>query len=185
MSDINFPGVRMARPEDEEAVWQLLLLLGAENAILPWSEKKVRAAIRHGTRGEGGIVGVIDGPGGIEASVGLQFSQFWYTEAWHLNELWLHVHPDHRATTHAKRLVEFAKWCADRLSTPETNIPLLFGVVTRHRLLPKMRLFQRQAPQIGALFLHGIEMPDTFSQRSLTPPAPPLRASVPRVARGG
>lgn len=159
-----FAGVRMARPEDEEPVYRLLLRLYDENALMPMSETKVRATIRSGTRGEGGIVGVIDGEDGIEASIGMALSSFWYSEACHLNELWCFVHPDHRASTHARRLVEFGKWCADRLSTAERRVPLLLGIVTRHRLLPKLRLFQRQAPQVGALFMHGVEVPDSFTQ---------------------
>ncbi|MGO8916223.1 MAG: hypothetical protein ACLQJR_09975 [Stellaceae bacterium] len=169
MSETSFAGVRLARPEDEDSVFRLLLELNAENALLPMSEKKARDAIARGTRGEGGIVGVIDGPQGIEASIGMALSQFWYTEAWHLNELWCFVHPDHRKSTHARRLIEFGKWCADRLSGGSVRVPLLLGIVTRHRLLPKLRLFQRQAPQVGALFLHGIEISDTFSQRRLAP----------------
>jgi hypothetical protein len=160
-----FAGVRLARPEDEEPIYRLLLELYAENALLPMSERKVREAIATGTRGKGGIVGVIDGPQGIEASIGMTFSAFWYTEAIHLNELWCFVHPAHRRSTHAKRLVEFGKWCADRLSQSGTRVPLLLGIVTRHRLLPKLRLFQRQAPQVGALFMHGVDISDTFGQR--------------------
>jgi len=166
-----FAGVRLARPTDEEAVYQLLLKLYEENALLPMDENKVRAAIRAGTHGQGGIVGVIDGKDGIEASIGMVLSQFWYTKAWHLNELWCFVRPDRRNSTHARRLIEFGKWCADHLSGSEEpegagrRVPLLLGIVTRHRLLPKMRLFQRQAPQVGALFMHGVEVLDTFSQR--------------------
>jgi len=96
MTETSFAGVRMARPEDEESVYRLLMLLYEENALLPMSEEKVRAAIRAGTRGEGGIVGFIDGKSGIEASIGMALSQFWYTERWHLNEMWCFVHPDHR-----------------------------------------------------------------------------------------
>jgi hypothetical protein len=165
-----FAGVRLARPEDEERLYRFLLHLYAENALMPMSEAKVRAQIRAGTHGEGGIVGVIDGPAGtIEASIGMTLSSFWYSEAMHLNELWCFVHPEHRASTHARRLIEFGKWCADRLSTPGYPVPLLLGIVTRRRLLPKIRLFQRQAPQVGAIFMHGVEVPDTFGQRSLAP----------------
>lgn len=173
MTEKCFAGVRLAQPGDEDAVYRLLLELYDENALMPMSEARVRATIHAGTRGEGGIVGVIDGAHGIEASIGMAFSQFWYTEAYHLNELWCFVHPDHRKSTHARRLIEFGKWCADRLSSPEHKVPLLLGIVTRHRLLPKLRLFQRQAPQVGAIFMHGIEAPDTFGQRRLmaAPPA--------------
>ena len=101
-------------------------------------------------------------------------------EEWHLNELWCFVHPDRRRSTHARRLIEFGKWCADRLSSEEKRVPLLLGIVTRHRLLPKLRLFQRQAPQVGAIFMHGIEVPDSFSQRRLgtTPRAPAASSST-------
>lgn len=162
-----FAGVRLARPEDEEPVYRLLLELYAENALMPMNEAKVRATIRAGTRGEGGIVGVIDGEDGVEASIGMSFSQFWYTDRWHLNELWCFVHPDRRASSHARRLIEFGKWCADRLGSEAQRMPLLLGIVTRHRLLPKLRLFQRQAPQVGAIFMHGVELPDSFGQRHL------------------
>lgn len=176
-----FAGVRLARPEDEEPIYRLLLRLYEENALMAMSATKVRATIRAGTRGEGGIVGVIDGASGeIEASIGMALSCFWYTEEWHLNELWCFVHPDYRRSTHARRLIEFGKWCADRLSSEEKRVPLLLGIVTRHRLLPKLRLFQRQAPQVGAIFMHGIEIPDSFSQRRLgtAPRAPAAGSSV-------
>lgn len=161
-----FAGVRMARPEDEEPVYRLLLHLYDENALLPMSETKVRATIRAATRGEGGIVGVIEGKDGIEASIGMALSSFWYSEACHLNELWCFVHPDHRVSTHARRLIEFGKWCADRLSSEEQRVPLLLGIVTRHRLFAKLRLFQRQVPQVGAIFMHGIDVADSFAQRT-------------------
>ncbi|HXZ02287.1 MAG TPA: hypothetical protein VEI03_19995 [Stellaceae bacterium] len=182
--ETGFAGVRLARPEDEEPIYRLLLELYVENALLPMDEKKVRGVIYKGTHGEGGIVGVIDGAQGIEASIGMAFSQFWYTEAWHLNELWCFVHPDHRKSTHARRLIEFGKWCADRLSTGELRVPLLLGIVTRHRLLPKLRLFQRQAPQVGALFMHGVDMPDGYRQRRAAEIAPAKmpRGSVPAVS---
>jgi hypothetical protein len=174
MTEATFTGVRMARLEDEDAVYRLLMLLHAENALASLSPEKVRSVITHATRGRGGIIGVIDGPNGIEASIGLALLQWWYSDEWHLEEIWNFVHPDHRRSTHARRLVEFAKWSGDQLGTP-----VLLGVLTRHRLFPKLRLLQRQVPQVGALFLHGVDVPETFSQRR--PPA----SSVPIVNGGG
>jgi len=182
MTEGGFAGVRLARPADEDSIYALLLELYAENALMPMSEAKVRATIRAGTRGQGGIVGVIEGEDGIEASIGMSFSQFWYTHAWHLNELWCFVHPAHRKTTHARRLIEFGKWCADRLSTGDelgkNRVPLLLGIVTRHRLLAKLRLFQRQVPQVGALFMHGVDVAETFNQRSVAPPPDGARPTM-------
>ena len=59
-----------------------------------------------------------------------------------------------------------------------------FGTLTVHRLLPKIRLYQRHAPQIGVAFGHGFGLPDTFCQREL--PAPPARSrgSVPITTTG-
>lgn len=160
--------VRIAGPHDQEELMELLPELYKEEALMSISLPKLRDTIERGTTGQGGLIGVIDGDHGIEATIGMAFHQFFYTEDWVLNELWLCVKPEYRQSTHAKRLVEFGKWCADQLSNPQVRIPFLYGVVTRHRLLPKMRLFGRHAPQIGALFLHGVEMPDTFSQRKST-----------------
>lgn len=158
----NFAGVRMARPEDEESVYALLMQLHAENGLSPVSEQKTRAMIRRATQKDGGIIGLIEGKDGIEASVGLLLTQWWYSEAWHLEEMWTFVHPDHRRTTHAKRLIEFAKWASDRM-----GVPLLMGILTRDRLAPKLRLYQRQIPQVGALFVHGALPADAFNQRRL------------------
>jgi hypothetical protein len=173
-----FSGVRLARPDDEAAVYALLLDLHGENALGSLAPAKVEAMLRRGTRGEGGVIGIIDGPRGIEASIGLVMTQWWYSEEWHLEEMWNFVHPDHRRSTHAKKLVEFAKWTSDRL-----GVPLLLGILTRHRLLPKMRLLQRQMPQVGALFLHNADTNDTFAQRRLETPAAIGNGSVPAAGR--
>jgi hypothetical protein len=173
-----FAGVRLARPEDDKPVYELLRRLHAENALGSLAPAKVMAMVRRGTRGEGGVIGIISGESGIEASIGLVMGQWWYSDDWHLEEMWNFVHPDHRRSTHAKKLVEFAKWTSDRL-----GVPLLLGILTRHRLLPKMRLLQRQVPQVGALFLHNADMSDSFAQRRLERPAAIGNGSVPAVGR--
>ena len=182
MSCNEFIGVRIAGPSDEQAIFDLLLKLYQENALLPIDETKVWAQIRGATEGGKngifGICGVIDGPAGIEAAIGLVMSQFWYTSAWHLNEIYWFVVPERRQSTHAKRLVEFAKWTAERL-----GMPLLLGVVTRDRLLPKMRLLNRQAPQVGALYMSGLPDLDTFNQRTIDDvPPDPRRTGEPKTA---
>lgn len=165
----SFAGVRLARPEDEDAIFQLLVPMWAENALpgFALSERKAREEIAKGTRGRGNIVGVIDGDG-LEACAGFGIAEMWYSEAPYLLELWSYVRPDRRASTHAKRLIEFGKWASDELSRSGTNVPLMFGTISLHRLLPKARLYQRHGPQVGIAFMHGLkgESADFFAQRS-------------------
>lgn len=142
--------VRLAVRADEPAIYDLLMFLYAENAMAALAPDKVQRQIKKATRGNGGIIGVIDGPDGIVASVGLELTRWWYSDDWHLGELWVHIHPDHRDKSHERDLIAFAKQCADRL-----GVPLLMGIITGHRIAAKVRLYQRQINQVGALFLHS------------------------------
>lgn len=159
----DFTGVRLAVPADEDSLFALLTLAHAENGLFAQVESKVRAMIRSATEWKGGLIGVIPGPNGPEGAIGMVISSFWYTDELHIEELFNFVHPDHRRSTHAKRLLEFAK----RMQA-ELRMPLLLGILTLNRLEPKMRLYQRQLPQIGAVFQYGFDMPDAFNQRHLS-----------------
>lgn len=163
MTENSFAGVRIAQPTDTNNIYNLLLRLFDENAICSLSPQKSLEKIRACTDHHGGICGVIDGPNGIEATIGLSLGQWWYSDDWHLEESWNFVHPDYRKTTHAKRMIEFAKWAAHNM-----NVPLIIGIVTRKRLEPKMRLYQRQLEQVGALFMDKSPLPDSFNQRKLS-----------------
>ncbi len=144
--------VRVATPADEQAVFDILMLLAEENAMSPVSEAKVWAAIHKGTRRQGGIIGVIDTPNRqIAATVGISMGQWWYTEAMHCEEIWSFVHPDHRKgkENYAKMLIEFSRWWGEQL-----GLPVLMGVLSTKRTLGKVRLYSRHIPFVGALFLH-------------------------------
>lgn len=156
----SFAGVRIAQPGDEDAIFNILLQLYEENALFTLDEMKARETIRFATEKRGGIIGVIDGAGGLEATIGMALESYWYTSQWHLVEYWNHIHKDHRQSSHAKRMIEFAKWAADRL-----GVPLIMGILTTDRLAPKVRLYQRQLPQIGAIFSHGLSLTNTYAQR--------------------
>lgn len=166
-------GVKRATQEDEEPLFAFLCSLHDENGMAPMSEPKVRAMIERGTRNQGGIIGLIEGPKGIEASVGLILGCWWYTDKYHLEEMWTYVHPNYRKNnctgdSHAKRLIEFAKWCSDEMSrSAGERIPLLMGILTKKRLEPKMRLYQRQSSQAGALFAWP-PLEGAFNQRRLS-----------------
>lgn len=157
-----FPGVRIASAADEVSLFSLLTLMHSENGLFPMNPEKVLARVRLGTQGQGGIIGVIDGPAGIEASVGMFFSSQWFTDSIHVEEAWCFVRPEHRKTYHAKTLIEFAKWTQGRL-----GVPLVMGLLTKRRLGAKLRLYQRQLKQVGAIFYHGLPTEEFFAQKMI------------------
>lgn len=156
-----FPGVRFAGPQDDAALLAHCILNDKENGFFKVNWDKVKATIALGTGHQGGVIGVIDGPKGIEASAAFIFAQWWSTDDWHLEEIWTFVHPEHRKSTHAKKLYEFGKWLSDEMD----KMPVLFGVLTTNRMAPKVRLAQRQLPQVGALFMHNMVVGDSYNQR--------------------
>lgn len=143
------PRVRLAKPEDEEEIFQICKMLHQENAIFPMSEPKVRNRIRECLYQKGGIIGVVGEPGSIEAIICLTLGSLWYTDAWSLDEHFNYVLPNHRRSDNAKELIIFAKACAQNL-----NLPLMIGILSNERTEAKVRLYKRQlgAPS-GAFFL--------------------------------
>lgn len=164
-------GVRHARPGDEDQVYDHLMILHSENGLAPVSEAKVRGEIRCATRGEGNIIGLIDGPPrdgkpAIEASIGMRLGTFWYTDKFHWEEMWIFVHPRYRRSNHAQRLIGFAKWCRDEISRQAgEDINLYVGILTLKQVEPKLRLYQRSFPQVGATFAYGVVPEGAFRQR--------------------
>lgn len=165
-------GVKTERPESvkiatagfEDAIYDLLTGPGGlydENALFPMSKPKVLETIKYGCArhngklgspgGPQGMIGLIQHDGKVVGSIGMAFSQFWYTEAWHLSEYWNFVHADHRHTEYASDLIDFGKWCAEQLS-----IPLHMGIISTHRVKAKVRLYQRKIRYMGGYFMHNL-----------------------------
>lgn len=147
-----FPGVRIAGPHDEDAIYEFLLGLWDENGMFPLDEGRARQQIRVATEHRGGIIGIIDGPDGIEASIGLFAEPWWYSTDYAIDEKWAFVRPDCRKSPHARNLIEFAKWVSERM-----QLPLFMGIITTERTAAKERLYQRQLVRAGGLFLWGLE----------------------------
>lgn len=147
----SFEGVRVARPDEVDAIYNLLLELHAENGLFTLDPAKSRKTIVDLLDPSRGVIGVIEGPNGLEGSIGLFLTAWYYTTDLHLSEFWNFVKPECRRSTHAKRLIEFGKWVADDL-----GVPLHMGIVTTSRAEAKMRLYRRQLKQVGGYFLHGI-----------------------------
>lgn len=145
-----FDGVRVAQTRDEDAVLDVLLHeLHEENALFPANPDKVMRNIRFCTREKRGIIGLIEGHEGIEATIGLQFSEWWYSDDLCINELWNHVRKPYRRTSHAKNMLGFAKRISDHFS-----LPLHIGIISNVRTKSKVRLYGRSLPYAGAFFFY-------------------------------
>lgn len=153
--------VRIAIPNDEEAIYQLLKNhLYSENALFPLSENKARETIRRACNHDNAMIGVIENESGIVATVGLFLSQYWYTDATYLDELWNHTHPDHRKSDYAKNLIDFSKWANENI-----GVVLMMGIMSTIRTEAKVRLYSRKLQMIGAFFANGIPDKNGFMDR--------------------
>lgn len=142
--------VRIATKKDEDKIFDLLCNLYEENAMASMDTAKVWHMIHRGTRGKEGIIGVIDGPKDIEATIAIIPGQWWYSSDRHLEEFWNYVRPEARRSNHAKDLIKFGKWCSE-----QWGIPLLMGILSNTRTEAKIGLYSRQIKHVGALFVHN------------------------------
>jgi len=123
---------------------------------LPWDEDLIRELttaffIYHPSNHfhEPGMMAVIEKDGQLVAMIALRITQLWYSKSPLIEELFNFVHPDHRRSTHAKALIQYAKSLADDL-----RLPLLIGIVSNDRTEQKIRLYQRYLPFAGAYFVY-------------------------------
>jgi hypothetical protein len=142
-----FSDVRLAQPADEEPLMALLAEMHAETGIGRLDPARVRIAIRAGIGRQGGVVGVVRGPEGVEASIGLFIGSSWYSPDAHLFDLWSFVGEPHRRSPHAKSMILFAKQAAVDL-----GLPLVMTVVSNESTARKERLFERQMPRSGSIY---------------------------------
>ena len=89
--------------------------------------------------------------GKLEAIAFIIISQFWYSEAYHIEELTVFVEPESRKSEHAKVMIDWMKKTADEL-----GIPLLTGIMSTERTEAKVRLYDRQLPRIGSFYLYPL-----------------------------
>lgn len=157
--------VRIATIKDERAIFDLLMLDLKENAevVAPIDQDRVARHIMTCTRGGtpgfakgDGICGVIDGPGGIAVAVVILIRiPWWWSNASYWQEMPLYVHPDHRRSSHAADLANFAKWWAEAfISSFGYRMYLLCGVLGTHRVREKTMFYRRRFAQVGSVFLY-------------------------------
>lgn len=145
------PTVRLAEPQEEEALMAQCRRLHFDNGLFALNEEKVRATIRRCFDRQGVIVGVIGAIGKIEASTCLAIDEYHYSNDWYLNELWNFVDEAYRRSRNAEALIEFGKSCAEKM-----GCPLLTGIITNKSMAGKVRLYRRLLGQpAGAFFVHN------------------------------
>lgn len=129
----------------------LLRLRHREDGIGSFDEEEVRLTVRRGIMRDYAYVGVIRDGGVLTASIGLFLGGFWYSRESHLTDFWNFVAPGFRRTTHAKNLLLFAKWVSDQLGRP-----LVMAKIQNDETAQLLKLYERQLPKSGALFVYGI-----------------------------
>lgn len=146
--------VRMAIPSDEESLMELCRMVHAENALMDMDEGKVRNVIQcalYPKRKGNNIVSmvpVIGDIGKIEAACFLIVSQMWYSPKWHLEEVFNFVRPEHRRSTHAKKMIEYIKKCSI-----EAAMPLIVGIISNKDTQRKCDFYDRMLPKVGHYYL--------------------------------
>lgn len=155
--------VRIATPEDTDGIMACLKIMHDENGLFSLAHDRVRGIVEGSVNPVIGstsqpIIGVIGTSDNIEATTCLVLTTLYYTDDWHLGDLWNFIRPDCRKKMHIDALVEFAKQCSDRL-----GVPLMSAVVSNKRTEAKVRIYQKHfGPSLGAFFIYrpklGVEL---------------------------
>lgn len=141
--------VRLAKPEDEQALMAMLELRHTEDGLGKFDPSMARLSVRRGLMRDYGYIGVIRSASGIEASVGLFVTTPWDSSDFLLTDQWNFVSLPYRRSTHAKNLIQFSKWASHQL-----GLPLLMSKIKNDQTAGMARLYSRQLPECGALFLY-------------------------------
>lgn len=141
------PDVRLAEPEDLPELLNLMRVACKEDTQHEMNDEKVFHMVMRHYNKQGAMVAVIGELGFPVAYCLSVIDPIWYSDAWQLLELSLFVHPDHRKTTFAKQMMKFMKTASEGL-----KLDLTIGVFSNSRTEAKIRLYQRQFPQVGAYF---------------------------------
>lgn len=162
--------VRLARVGEEAEIFDFFVKAQQDNGFFPISSKRVINVIMKAVQNDGASIGVIKShEGKIEAATGLVLETTWYSDYFFLAELLNFVDEEHRKSRHAHALLKFQKSFSDKMSeTIGYKVPIIPGILTRKRLDAKIRLFQREFKQVGAIFGYNIDdfvADDQFNQK--------------------
>lgn len=160
MIQIAFTDVRLAHPEEEDDLLVLCREIHREQPMHTYDEERVRAMVRRALNQDNAIMAVIGKPGDLRAALLLLIDPIWWSDSLQLLELFNFVREDHRKSTYAKQLIQYAKHCSD-----ETGLDLTIGVLANKRTEAKIRLYERQQlPRCGAFFVYSPSDPDRHKE---------------------
>lgn len=158
--------VSRATGDDIDELLLFVPKIMAETTLLPVSPLKIERLIERCANREGGaIAGIIRGPDGIDASVGLDVCESDVSDHRYMRAIWLGLHPNLRQSPatgeddsrshYGRRLFEFARWFHGTLER-EAGHPVLlqFDVTTRIDIGDKLGMYERNALPIGASFAY-------------------------------
>ena len=148
MPAVSAPIVRIATPQDVQAILDLCWLAHEERNERSLSKTKAEAMVRNCLNG-GGVIGVIEVDGDIRAMVGLVISSVWCSEDRELYDWLVFVRPDCRRLRYLSPLLRFARKQAIRL-----RLPLWMGFIGGDRAEAKAAAYRRNFPgsEYGAFF---------------------------------
>ena len=146
------PTVIGATLSDLPEFMRLFKVMHAENGLFELDEDCVVETFNRAVKKNEGVIGLIKGKDGdIRAMIYLLITRYYYTQQFHLEELWNFVAPSFRKTNYADTLLRYAMHCQHQL-----KIPLVIGVLTGSRMEAKVRLYRRRLGMpSGAFFVHG------------------------------
>lgn len=160
MISIPFSDVRLAHLDEEAELLVLCREIHREQPMHTYDEDRVRDMVRRALNQQNAIMAVIGDPGDLRAALLLLIDPIWWSDSLQLLELFNFVREDHRKSTYAKQLIQYAKHCAD-----ETGLDLTIGVLANKRTEAKVRLYERQQlPKVGAFFCYSPEKPDRHAE---------------------
>jgi hypothetical protein len=142
-----YPDVRLATINDSRQLLDMALDLHAENGVMPLSKSRVVQTLDAGIEGKRAIIGVIGKPGHLEGMIYLTISNFYYSDEFHISELFNYVKPEFRRSRNAQSLIKFAQRSAEQL-----GCPLMIGVLSNERTEAKIRLYQRLLGKFAGAF---------------------------------
>lgn len=150
--------VRIATPDDEQAILDLLLIDVEENArrIAVPDPERILTHVKLATRMKGGVCGVIDGPNGKPAAVTLLVPlQWWWSREWFYQEVVSFVDPAHRKSRYAHDLIAFQRHVGDKASEGYGHrMYVLMGILGIKRVREKAIMVRRKMRQVGMAFLY-------------------------------
>lgn len=160
MTTIEQFDVQVAMPDDKAALLAFAIMIKTEDALQEVSNEKVEAMVDRCIQRDRAIAGIIRGPMGIEASIGLMVEELDYSDDMHLQMKWVGTHAACRKSGHGPRLMGFAQHFQEKV-----GIPLFMSVLTATGLDGKLRMFARHAPQVGAIFSLGAVPKGAYNQK--------------------